>query len=114
MARLQSPGFWEFLGRLSPLEVVRQYLADRHERRKDREYREAEEKRRLRLENELLENRVMRERIGIARDLGATKKDLAPLLNELVFKPLQQLDQFQDRGLIETAELVPDDGHKDE
>jgi hypothetical protein len=46
-ARLESPGFWEFLGSLNPLEVLRQYLSDRHERRKDREYREAAEARRL-------------------------------------------------------------------
>jgi len=32
--RLQSEGFWEFIGQLNPLEVIRQYLNDRHERRK--------------------------------------------------------------------------------
>ena len=37
---LNSPGFWDFLGKLNPLEVLREYLKDRHERRKDREYRE--------------------------------------------------------------------------
>ena len=38
---LASPGFWEFLGLLNPLEVTRKYLEDRHRRRQDREYREA-------------------------------------------------------------------------
>src|SRR5580700_4283093 len=33
---IASPGFWEFLGSLNPLEVIRKYLSDRHERRKDR------------------------------------------------------------------------------
>jgi hypothetical protein len=37
-AALSSPGFFEFLGSLNPLEVIRKYLVDRHERRKDREY----------------------------------------------------------------------------
>ena len=32
----ESPGFWEFLGSLNPLEVIRRYLNDRHERAKDR------------------------------------------------------------------------------
>src|SRR4051794_21952202 len=33
---LESPGIWEFLGTLNPLEVLRKYLNDRHERQKDR------------------------------------------------------------------------------
>ena len=102
--KLTSPGFWEFLGKINPLEVIRQYLNDRHERRKDREYRESAEKRRLRLENLKLENEVIRERIQIAKELGATDRDLAPLLNELVNKPLLRLDQYQDKGIIEHVE----------
>ena len=38
--KLTSPGFREFSGTLNPLEVLRKYLNDRHERRKDHEYRE--------------------------------------------------------------------------
>lgn len=104
--QLASPGFWEFLGSLIPLEVVRKYLSDRHEQRKDREYRESADKRRLRLENLSLENKVIRERIEIAKSLGATDSDLAPLLNSLIFRPLSALDQYQDKGMIEGAELV--------
>lgn len=37
---IQSPGFWEFLGALNPLETLRKYVNDRHEQRKDREYKE--------------------------------------------------------------------------
>jgi hypothetical protein len=103
---MKSPGYWDFLGKLNPLEVTRQYLQDRHERRKDREYREAAEKRRLDLDNTLLENKVIKERIEIAKNLGATEEDLAPLLNELVIKPVRELDRYQDRGAIETGEIV--------
>ncbi len=102
---LQSPGFWEFLGNLNPLEVIRQYINDRHERRKDKDYRESSEARRLELENLKLENEVLRERIKIAKELGATDQDLAPLLNELVFRSLRALDHHQDRGVIERAEI---------
>ena len=104
--KLSSPGFWEFLGKLNPLEVMRQYLNDRHERRKDREYRESAEERRLRLENLKLENEVISGRIRIAKELGATDRDLAPLLNELVNKPLLSLDRHQDKDVIENAEIV--------
>jgi hypothetical protein len=103
---LNSPGFWEFLGSLNPLEVMRKYLNDRHERRKDREYRESAEQRRMALENLALENDVLKERIRIARELGATDSDLAPLLNELVYRPLSALDRYQDKRVIEGAELL--------
>lgn len=105
-ARFESPGFWEFLGALNPLEVIRQYLNDRHERRRDREYRDAAEARRLDLENCLLENRVLRERIEIAKSLGATDSDLAPLLNELVYRPLRALNVAQDEGFIKSAVII--------
>ena len=111
--RLSSPSFWEFLGTLNPLEVVRKYLNDRHERRKDREYRDTAEQRRLTLENLALENKVISDRVKLAKQLGATNRDLAPLLNELVYQPLTRLDRSQDRGVITYAELPgSDDEHK--
>src|SRR5437867_5085114 len=100
-ARFESPGFWEFLGTLNPLEVIRQYLKDRHDRRRDRDYRDAAEARRLDLENRLLENRVIRERVEIARSLGASDSQLTPLLNELVYRPLRTLNPSQDEGVID-------------
>jgi len=33
---IKSPGFWEFFGNINPLEVLRKYLCDRHERKKMR------------------------------------------------------------------------------
>lgn len=102
---LRSPGFWEFLGKLNPLEVLRQYLNDRHERRKDREYRESAERERLIPENLERENKVLRDRIEIVKGLGATQQDLAPLLNDLVHRPLLSLDRHQDAGIIAGAEF---------
>ncbi len=104
--RLESPGFWEFIGAFNPLEVIRQYLNNRHERRQDREYRESAEARRLELENRVLEKHVIRARIELARSLGATDEDLVPLLNEFVHQPLRRLDRVQDQGAIDTAEVI--------
>ncbi|AXV74049.1 hypothetical protein CJO75_12655 [Ralstonia solanacearum] len=104
--RLNSPGFWHFLGALNPLEVIRNYLNDRHERRKDRDYRESAEHRRLQLENLKRENEVIADRIRLARDLGATDRDLAAMLDQFVHRPLLALDRHQDRGVIERAEVV--------
>jgi hypothetical protein len=105
---LHSPGYWDFLGALNPLEVLRKYVNDRHERRKDHEYRESAEQRRLTLENLSRENEVLSGRIKIMKELGATDRDLAPLLNELVYKPLTALDRYQDRDVIEHAEIPPE------
>ena len=104
--RLNSPGFWDFLGALNPLEVIRKYLNDRHERRQDRDYRESAEKRRLTLENLKLENEVIAERVKLAKDLGATDRHLASMLDQLVHQPLLALDRHQDRGVIENAEIT--------
>jgi hypothetical protein len=103
---LASPGFWEFVGSLNPLEVIRKSLNDRHERRKDREYKEGAERKRLELENSLLEGEVLARHITIAKSLGATDRDLAPLLNELVFKPLRALGRHEDQGTIANADVV--------
>lgn len=105
---LTSPGFWEFLGTLNPLDVLRKYLNDRHERRKDHEYRESAERRRMELENLSLESKVISERVRLAKEIGATDRDLAPLLNELIYKPLVALDRYQDKGVIEHAEIPSD------
>lgn len=95
------------MGALNPFEVFRKYLSDRHERRKDRDYRESAEERKLILENLSTETRVISERVRLAREMGATDRDLAPLLNELIYKPLVALDRYQDKGVIEDAEILP-------
>jgi hypothetical protein len=102
--RLASPGIWEFLGQLNPLEVLRQYLEDRHRRRQDREYREQAEARRLNLENDLLETRVIRERVALARDVGVPDELLAPLVNQLLVGPLDVLGTHEDRGVIDASD----------
>jgi hypothetical protein len=99
-ARFSSPGWFEVIGNLNPLEVIRKYLDDRHKRQQDREYRNAAEKRRLELENMALENSVFTDRIAMMKELGATNADLLPLLNTLIYEPLERLGEFQDRRMI--------------
>lgn len=103
--KLTSPGFWEFMGSLNPLEVLRRYLNDRHERRQDRAYRESAERRRLELQNAILENEAFGGRLKILKENGMTERDLAPLLNELAYRPLSGLDRYQDTGVIEQVEI---------
>ena len=89
---LTSPGFWEFLGTLNPLEVTRKYLQDRHLRRQDRLYREVAEQRRLNLENEDLATEVMRNRMNLAREAGVPDAEITAMFNHYVAGPLHELD----------------------
>lgn len=103
---LNSPGFWDFFGKLNPLEVLREYLKDRHERRKDREYRELEEAKKLQLENELKEIQVLQEKYDLLKAMGATNEDIALLKSQLLYRPLKKLNAYQDQKLITTADII--------
>lgn len=104
--RFESPGFWEFLGALNPLEQIRKYLNDRHERTKDRDYRNAAERIRLNLENEKLAIETMGDRVDFLRKIGYTDEDIRRLMLPAA-GALGQLGGAQDRGLIEVAESQP-------
>jgi hypothetical protein len=101
---LESPGFWEFVGALNPLEVLRKYLNDRHERRKDREYREGAERRQLEIENALGELEVLRRIADLEREFGpeAIPDGLRlRILAAEVREPLEELSSLDRRGLID-------------
>ena len=103
---LTSPGFWEFLGKLTPLEVLREYLNDRHRRRQDREFREPAEKRRLDLENQILELDVVQRRIETARQAGVPEDLIATAAVRLVVDPLLRLNGAIDDGVIDVSSQV--------
>lgn len=102
---LQSPGFWEFIGKLNPLEAIRLYLNDRHERKKDNSYRNESEKRKLTLENKLLEIKIVNEFVDAARNAGVPENEIQTLVRENAVVPLLELEAVQDRGGVTYAEL---------
>ena len=81
--------FWGFLASISPFESWRKYLMFRHKRDQDHRFRDPEEARRLRLENDARELAVLEKRIKIAKTLGATKEQLEPLCNHVLGCPVQ-------------------------
>ena len=105
---IQSPGFWEFMGSLNPLQQLREYLNDRHKRRQDKEFREVSEKRKLELENELLvrqimekENSVLRERFQLMKEAGISQDEIEQFIWGQIGKPISKIAKYQDSGLIE-------------
>jgi len=106
---LRSPGFWEFLGTLNPLEVIRKYLNDRHERRKDREYREGAERRRLEIENALGELEVVKEMRHLEERYGSDA--VPPGIRQRVWaaevrEPLEQLGDFEENDMIDGGSAI--------
>ena len=104
--RFTSPGFWEFMGGMFPLETIRKYLNDRHERKRDSEWRDDAARRRAELENDILENDVMKGRIDMLKELGITDEEILVIVRQLVAAPLRNLGTLQDRNLLSTASLV--------
>lgn len=101
---LEPPGFWGFLGAINSLEVVRRYLNDRHERRKDRDYRSQAERERLAIENALASLEVVRRIASLEREFGrelySSEAWRRGWIGELR-QPLGRLAEFSDRGIIE-------------
>jgi hypothetical protein len=101
---LRSPGFWEVFGSLSPLEVVRKFLNDHHERRKDRDYRECAERRRLEIENALRELEVVKEIARLEEEYGS--RVVPPGIRQRVWaaevrESFEQLADFEENGMID-------------
>ena len=103
---IKSPGFWEFLGNVNPLEVIRKYLCDRHERKKDKGYRNQLEKERGELENEKLRTQIVQDKVKFLKDLGIPEEKIRKALFEHVIKPLGELDAIQNKGLVADAKII--------
>jgi hypothetical protein len=98
--QLQSPGFWEFLGTLNALETLRKYVADRHERRKDRNWREPYEVEKAGLEIEHLRNQDIKDKVDLLTKVGVPRSLIRRIVVAHVTQPLATMDRFQDSGLI--------------
>jgi len=98
---IQSPGFWEVLGSLNPLQQIREYIKDRHERKKDDQYRNRQEEEIGELEIEERRNRIINQQIETLRGLGYNDTEIRQLVNAMVIEPLNRLGRHQDNGQIE-------------
>ena len=91
-----SPGVLSVLGNFRPLEQIRLYLGDRHERKKDKAYRNREEERRLVLENDLLDLQLQRDRISAWRDLGTSDAQISAMFSRYLLGPIEEIERAQD------------------
>ena len=103
---LQSPGFWEFLGKLNPLEVLRLYLNDRHNRIKDVTYRNRLEEEKFAIDNALGKIKLLSDYVDVAKKAGLTETEVANILRDNAHIPLLRLNALQDKGIISYAEIA--------
>jgi hypothetical protein len=101
---IQSPGFWEFLGGLNPLQQIREYIKDRYERKKDKDYRSRQEEELGELSIEEKRNNIINQRIDMLKKVGYSDIEIRQLVTAMVITPLKQLDKHQDNGQIEGPE----------
>ena len=102
---LQSPGFWEFIGELNPLDALRKYLNDRHERIKDKEYRNNLEQEKLSIENNILKLKLIQHVIDVSKNAGIPEHDIASMIRDYAIIPLLKLETLQDKDIISKAEI---------
>lgn len=103
---IESPGFWDFLGNINPFEVLRKYLCDRHERRRDAAYRDRQEEERGEMELERLRTQVVQEKVELLRSLGVPEEKIRQKVYTYITEPLRKLDGIQERSLILDAEII--------
>ena len=95
---INSPGIWEFIGKLSPLQTLLDYLQQRHERKKDNEYRNELEKEKMQLENEArrIENKkaildIAAKEISLMRELGIPEEQISKIITQNYQRPLSKI-----------------------
>jgi hypothetical protein len=117
--KIQSPGWIELVASLNPLQQIREYLKDRHERKKDKEWRWEFEKQRAMAELEVLKNQARHKEFGAINEFYCILKDMdmdQEKINEIIWErigaPLSRLARHQDSGLL-GSQNDNIDGHRD-
>jgi len=87
---IQSPGFWEFLGNINPLQQIRDFI-------KDLTYRNKQEK-------ELGKLEILKKKIEILRDLGYREEEMRQFVITMIDKPLNELVKYLHNRQIEGVE----------
>lgn len=104
---IRSPGWVELLGSLNPLQQIREYLKDRHERKKDVAWRSEAEKERAHVELDILRLQAERERTGLISEfyellerMDLSQEERQRILWDRLGTPMMRLAHHQDTGLL--------------
>jgi hypothetical protein len=101
-----SPGSLDLLGKTFAVEAIVAHLEDRRKRKNGRATRDGARTPQWHFESAALRLDVVRKRVAVMEELGVSSEMLAPLLNELVERPLERLDRSLDNDVINGAEFL--------
>lgn len=109
-----SPGFWDVIGSLNPLSQIREYIQDRHLRKRDMEFLESEKKskelanEKIKLENDILKLEITQTMINQLKAIGLSDEEIFPIIKDY-YTSLSLLDSHIDSGRIINMEIICDD-----
>lgn len=108
---INSPGFWGVLGAINPLKQLREYLNERHERQKDRKWRNAGQKEKQVMENQILEqkfikgdNEIIQQQLELLKQAGVHPDEIKKFVWNRIGEQMSGLGKHQDNGLIGGAD----------
>lgn len=110
-ASFNSPGFWEAIASWNPLKVMCDYLEQRHERKKDNNYRNAIEQELGELEIVAKRNEVLAQQVETLKRSGFSDQEIKELMSKYIANSLENLGKRVDSGQITRieADKVDDD-----
>jgi hypothetical protein len=110
--RLESPGFWDFLGKSISVDALSQAVTERQQRREfDRQLPHRERMEQVE-EFEGVTGAILN-RHGALKEMGASDAELASLRNQLVERPLDAFARHVEAGLIEDVETLDPEERKE-
>ena len=110
-----SPGFWEVLGSWNPLNQIREYINERHARKRDKEYAWELDKRIIQadVEKKCLENDMLRVELiqTITQQLQSIGVDDEYIIHitKNCYKNLEMLNEHIDEERITKIEVIDDE-----
>lgn len=110
-----SPGFWEVLGSWNPLNQIREYINERHARKRDKEYAWELDKKTMqtevekkRLENDMLRVELIQTITKQLQSIGLDEENILHITKNC-YKNLELLNEHIDEDRITKIEAVDDE-----
>ena len=97
-AEFSSPGIIELIGKLNPLEQIRLYIQERHERKI------AKDKARVEIAHDYLE--LLQKTTLMLRDAGVKQADIRRILERRIMQPLKALDDLKSSDIVEEFSVI--------
>jgi hypothetical protein len=97
-AEFSSPGIIELIGKLNPLEQIRLYIQERHERKISRE------KARVEIAHDYLD--LLQKTTLMLRDAGVKQADIRRILERRIIQPLTALDDLKSSDIVENFSVI--------